>query len=72
MSLEEQKIQQEAVHQDIKGLQNANRKVYEELNQAVSLLGQLRQEHEMVKADTRRLQGEMEKVYTYLNKNHVR
>jgi hypothetical protein len=58
-----------AVDKDIAGLQQAIRNQVEQTNQALSLLGQMRQEFEMERSNVKRLQLEMEKVYTYLNEN---
>jgi len=67
MSKEDQKLT--AVHKDIEGLQQAIRNQVEQVNQAMGLLGQIRQEFELERANVKRLQLEMEKVYTYLNEN---
>jgi len=70
MKQEESKVV--GLEKEFTGLQHAIRNQNEQLSQAVVLLGQVRQELELEKSNVKRLQLEMEKVYTYLNENRVR
>ncbi len=57
---------------DLDGIQEAIRNQSQQLNQALDLLGQMKQEllHEQSKTQT--LQLQMEKVYTYINEGKGR
>ena len=68
MSKDEQQARFNAVEKAVSGLQDAHRNQHEEIYQLTGLLGKLNSDLQLEQANMKRLQLEMEQVYSYLNK----
>jgi hypothetical protein len=60
-----------AVENDVAGLRTAIRNQSEQLNQSLSLLGQVRQELDLEKSRVETLGLQMKEVYKYLNEHRI-